>query len=545
MKNSEYWAKRARELEEAQNRRNERYIGGELERIYGRAIRETEKDIARWFARFAKNNKVTMAQARKLLKSDELKELKWTVEEYIEYGQKNGVSGEWIKQLENASARYHISRLDALKLQMREHVEELTAAEAKGVKDLIQSHYEDSFYKTAYEVQKFTRVGTTLEKLDRDGIERVLSKPWAPDGIDFSSRIWGTYRPQLVNELHKTLSQAIIMGENPKVIADGFVKYVSDEAARTYKQKKSRAENLVITETAYFRAEGQRKSYKELGVEEFENCATLDSKTSEICRDMDGTHFPVSEMQPGLNCPPFHPRCRTATCPYFNDEFTADEVRAARAADGSYYTVPADITYREWEKTFVKDSGTSLQNGAESGIIKSLEADDFELVASAKGVDDEVSSVIANTVKRYEDSGEAYINEFKFDSIASRNAGTVLLQIEPIAKGILRLNVNTDVVGGQTLNDLNSRIAASSDIVANSLEEAVIHECGHAKLIMGLSVEAIKALYDELKDVHIDGISKTAYSDGAEAIAEIEILLARGEQISEEVKAFYDKYMGR
>ena len=207
--------------------------------------------------------------------------------------------------------------------------------------------------------------------------------------------------------------------------------------------------------------------------------------------------------------------------------------------------MPADMTYREWKKTFVKDGKNALQNGAESGIIKSLEADDFELVASAKGVDDEVSSVIANTVKRYEDSGEAYINEFKFDSIASRNAGTVLLQIEPIAKGILRLNVNTDVIGGQTLNDLNSRIAASSDIVANSLEEAVIHECGHAKLIMGLSVEAIKALYDELKDVHIDGISETAYYDGAEAIAEIEILLARGEQISEEAKAFYDKYMGR
>ena len=545
MKNSEYWARRARELEEAQNRQNERYISGELERIYGKAIRETEKDIARWFARFAKNNKVTMAQARKLLTSDELKELKWTVEEYIEYGQKNAVSGEWIKQLENASARYHISRLDALKLQMREHVEELTASEARGVKDLIQNHYEDSFYKTAYEVQKFTRIGTTLEKLDRDGVERVLSKPWAPDGRDFSSRIWGEYRPRLVNELHKTLSQAIIMGDNPKVIADGFVKYVSDASAKTYKQKLSRAENLVMTETAYFRAEGQRKSYKELGVEEFENCATLDSRTSEICRDMDGTHFPVSEMQPGLNCPPFHPRCRTATCPYFDDEFTADEERAARSEDGAYYTVPADMTYREWKKTFVKDGKNALQNGAESGIIKSLEADDFEFVASAKGVDDEVSSVIANTVKRYEDSGEAYINEFKFDSIASRNAGTVLLQIEPIAKGILRLNVNTDVIGGQTLNDLNSRIAASSDIVANSLEEAVIHECGHAKLIMGLSVEAIKALYDELKDVHIDGISETAYYDGAEAIAEIEILLARGEQISEEAKAFYDKYMGR
>lgn len=404
MKNSEYWAKRARELEEAQNGQNERYISGELERIYGKAIRETEKDIARWFARFAKNNKVTMAQARKLLTSDELKELKWTVEEYIEYGQKNGVSGEWIKQLENASARYHISRLDALKLQMREHVEELTASEARGVKDLIQNHYEDSFYKTAYEVQKFTRIGTTLEKLDKDGIERALSKPWAPDGRDFSSRIWGEYRPQLVNELHKTLSQAIIMGDNPKVIADGFVKYVSDASAKTYKQKLSRAENLVMTETAYFRAEGQRKSYKELGVEEFENCATLDSRTSEICRDMDGTHFPVSEMQPGLNCPPFHPRCRTATCPYFNDEFTADEERAARSEDGEYYTVPADMTYREWRDSMTDSKRQELDFRTKAARNRSADKEQHERYKKVLGTKNVPKSLDEFQDLKYNDS---------------------------------------------------------------------------------------------------------------------------------------------
>lgn len=43
-------------------------------------------------------------------------------------------------------------------------------------------------------------------------------------------------------------------------------------------------------------------------------------------------------------------------CPYFNDEFTVGEKRAARDEDGNLYYVPADMTYREWEKEYVKDS---------------------------------------------------------------------------------------------------------------------------------------------------------------------------------------------
>ncbi len=369
MKNSEYWLKRAQQLEDAQTKKNIEYFGGELERIYQKAIRDTEKDIARWYTRFARNNGITMAEAKKLLDSRELEEFKWTVEEYIDYGKKNAVSGEWMKQLENASARYHISRLEALKLQMQNHVEVLMGNESDDVTDLMREHLEDGYYRTAFEIQKFVGVGTSFSRLDEDTIEKVLSKPWTSDGTNFSERIWGAHRTELVNDLHKKLTQAIIMGENPKVLAKGFAKYVSDEAAKSIRAKKSRAENLIMTETAYFRSEGQRRCYKELDVGEFENCATLDSRTSEVCRDMDGTHFPVSEMQPGLNCPPFHNRCRTATCPYFNDEFTAAEVRAARAEDGSYYTVPADMTYREWERDFVSGGNIGLQNSDNRDIM--------------------------------------------------------------------------------------------------------------------------------------------------------------------------------
>lgn len=222
-----------------------------------------------------------------------------------------------------------------------------------------------------------------------------------------------------MNDLHKKLTQAIIMGENPKVLAKGFAKYVSDEAAKSIRAKKSRAENLIMTETAYFRSEGQRRCYKELDVEEFENCATLDSRTSEVCRDMDGTHFPVSEMQPGLNCPPFHNRCRTATCPYFNDEFTAAEVRAARAEDGSYYTVPADMTYREWRNSLTDSQRQELNLQTKAARNRSADKEQHERYKKVLGTKNVPKSLDEFQRLKYNDSEgwaelkEVYRNETK------------------------------------------------------------------------------------------------------------------------------------
>lgn len=43
----------------------------------------------------------------------------------------------------------------------------------------------------------------------------------------------------------------------------------------------------------------------------------------------------------------------------------------------------------------------------------------------------------------------------------------------------------------------------------------------------------------ELEKVHIDGISSIAYKDGAECIAEVEVLLFRGDEVPEEAMKLY------
>ena len=64
---------------------------------------------------------------------------------------------------------------------------------------------------------------------------------------------------------------------------------------------------------------------------------------------MDGKHFPKKEYQIGVTVPPFHPRCRGTTIPYFLDMEGYGE-RAARDLDGNTFYVPSDTTYEQWKQ---------------------------------------------------------------------------------------------------------------------------------------------------------------------------------------------------
>ena len=124
---------------------------------------------------------------------------------------------------------------------------------------------------------------------------------------------------------------------------------------------------LVQTEEAYFHSASTLDAYKELGVEEYEVVATLDNHTSEICHNMDGKHFPMSQYEIGATAPPFHPNCRTTTAPYFDD---LTGTRAARNEGGKTYQMPSNMTYPEWKKAFVYGGDKDgLSDTDKDGII--------------------------------------------------------------------------------------------------------------------------------------------------------------------------------
>ena len=140
-----------------------------------------------------------------------------------------------------------------------------------------------------------------------------------------------------------------------------------DAITKKMNASKHNAGRLVMTEEAYFSSAAQKECFNELGVEEYEIVATLDSHTSDICQSLDGQVFPMKDFEPGVTAPPFHVYCRSTTVPHFDEDFGQAGERAARGEDGKTYYVPADMTYEEWRKGFVDGGKKNVEKTMEIG----------------------------------------------------------------------------------------------------------------------------------------------------------------------------------
>ena len=332
MKSKEYWQKRFIELEKASNTYGvEAYR--QIEKAFRLAERDIQREIEAWYGRFAQNNDITIAEARKLLTAKELEELRWDVEEYIKKAKDNALNPRWAKELENASARVHINRLEALKLRVQQAAETAFGNELDELDAMARKVFTEDYYHSIFEMQKGFNMGWEIGQIDERKLKDIISKPWAADGKHFSERIW-QQRSQLVNVLHQELTRSLLLGKAPRQAIETI--------AKQFKTTRSQAARLVMTEQAYFHSKAQKEAFEELNVEEFQIVATLDELTSDICQEMDLKHFPMTQYEPGVTAPPFHVWCRSVTAPYFEDNFTGE--RAARDKDGNTYYVPDSMT---------------------------------------------------------------------------------------------------------------------------------------------------------------------------------------------------------
>ena len=360
---SEYWKQRFEMLEDARNKT----AMGTVQSVtpaFDRAQAQIEKEINAWYGRFAKNNQISLLEAKKLLNSKELKEFHWDVQEYIKWGGQNAIDQKWMKELENASARFHISRLEALKIRTQNAAERAFGNELDALDEMAARIYMDDYYHTAYEIQKGLGIGFDVSQIDERKLNSILSKPWTADKMTFSDRIWKS-KAQLIDSVHTELTQMCVLGKTP------------DEAIKNIQKRmnvsKGQAGRLVMTEAAYFGSVAQKDCFNDLDVEKYEIVATLDNRTSDVCQQMDGKVFNMNDFQAGVTAPPFHVWCRSCTVPWFEDN--NDGTRTARGADGKTYQVPANMKYSDWMEYFVdktKDPADWLKVATVEDVVEAV-----------------------------------------------------------------------------------------------------------------------------------------------------------------------------
>lgn len=333
-----YWKERQEDMYKAGEMKVNQYFT-RLEKAFNQTRRELQKTVESFYFRYAEENGLSYAAAQKKLDAAELGELK----DYIDLVMQN--IGKYNQQVNNMSLKARITRYQALEAQIDAMLRQLYAIDYQAeAEKTMQEVYEDTYYRTWYNVDQHHGVHMAFAQVDPTVVETLLGYPF--NGAAFSTRLW-KQKDHLQAQLMEAVTTMMIQGKHPSTLAKDFAKKMNS--------KKFDAYRLLHTESSFLMSEATHAGYKEDGVEEYEILATLDSKTCGICGELDGNVYEVGKEVVGVNMPPFHPLCRCTTVPYYGDTPTEGLTRAARDPEtGKTYEVPADMTYKEWHVEFIE-----------------------------------------------------------------------------------------------------------------------------------------------------------------------------------------------
>ena len=310
---------------------------------------EIKYEIELFYSLYAKDNKITYAEAQKLLSSKELTTFRKNLEAYKNTLEKlnTSTSKKLLTQINKDMNRVNITRLEALEKQIEYKIDMLKNTQNNKMSDLLSNSYEDSYYRTMFNTQQNIGIGYSFTHLNSNAIEKAILTKF--QGSNFSDRIWQE-KDKLILNLNTTLAQSIIRG--------GGVSQVANEVVKTTNTSYYNAVRLARTELNRVYNRAAEQSYKDSDVvEQYEFVATLDDRTSDICASLDGKKFNKDEYEVGINAPPMHPNCRSTTVPVVN---SAIKERMAKDKSGNYIKVPSSMTYLEWAEKYCPEKYVNL-----------------------------------------------------------------------------------------------------------------------------------------------------------------------------------------
>lgn len=352
IKNIKYW-----EMREARNMYKDMQLAEdcakELSVIYSKAAIYTAKQIEGIFNRFASKHHLTRDEAINLLSEANSRNFEKLLEAYKN---KTGAQKrEVLAELEAPAYKSRMKRLDDINKSINKLINAIESKERDAIGKTMRQVYESSYHHAVYEAARMSGLDLQTGPIDEGALETILKKKWS--GQNYSERVWNNTQ-KVADAIKEELMIGALTGKTEKEMTDSI--------NEQFLSGRNKARRLVRTESSYIHNEAHFQAYKDYGIEEYRFVATLDLRTSQICRERDGSVYRVNDKKIGVNAPPMHPWCRSTTIMNLDDETMHSLERFARdPVTGERMKVPADETYKEWHKRMVEKHSAEAINTAE------------------------------------------------------------------------------------------------------------------------------------------------------------------------------------
>lgn len=351
MNNEEYWGNRAAWNMHDQMEAAEK-VADEIAEIYKKASMWLSYEAQAVFEKYMDKHKLSEEEARRLLETLQNKK---SIQELL-MKLKNGDSGESKKslltKLEAPAYRYRMERLQNLQDQLDQVMQDVYKIEKDFSTDFYTRLAKEVYYRSIFEIQKKTGLAFSFSQVTSGQIDQVLSMNWS--GRHYSERIWRNTK-QLAQILKEELLVNLLTGRTERETSELIMRRFGSGAMQ--------ARRLVRTESCFISGELTATAYEECGIARYQYLATLDLRTSKICRELDMRVFLLKDRKVGKNYPPMHPWCRSTTVSVISEE---DLKRLTRSAydpkTKRTIQVPANMNYAQWYKEYVEgDDAAKIQ----------------------------------------------------------------------------------------------------------------------------------------------------------------------------------------
>lgn len=343
MKSNAYWEQRQVQdafsvFQKAEN------TADQISSLYQKASRYLSMQAGNIFERYQTKHRLSETEARQLISTMQDRTSLDELLQKLRNGDKDKSKSQLLSKLEAPAYQARLERLRHIQSQLDIIMTNVYQQEKLISADFYTGLASDSYYRSIYNIQQRADAAFSFGHVSARVINQVINSRWS--GKNYSERIWGN-------------TQALAQGLKEELLINLVTGRTNREAAaiiaNKFAQGSSNARRLVRTESNYVSTELNFKAYEECGIEEYQYLATLDLKTSKICRELDGKIYPIKERQIGKNCPPMHPWCRSTTISVVDRALIEKMQRSAiDPATGKRIKVPRSMTYQLWYDKYVK-----------------------------------------------------------------------------------------------------------------------------------------------------------------------------------------------